>query len=389
MRSLSLLLVVSLLLTSCGADDTPLSQRVFHTATVESRVLGATETIHATVEGKTSTNISFKVPGRITAVMRDIGDHVEAGDILATIDTTQADITVADLGDTLSHISNMSTNTSDSLEATTHMRDTTDALYGARLSVLDIDARSADADRTIASDNLDLAKRLLTLGQSIGSGTIANVDTAILQASANRAIAETNYTAGIVVLSGTLVGSAESVRQAERSLDLANTNYEAGSAVLSGTLVGSSESIDQAQKALDLANNNLTNTKDSLDTELDTIIQNGKSSLAGGYVVAQNARDLIDTTLSVTPQNANTNSSFASYLGARDGTTKKAAEDAFRTWNTHYEAMETWYLANINGTGAISEDTMRQGLSDASNVLGELRDVLHTFTTMLDNTLVG
>ena len=389
MRSLSLLLIISLLLTSCGADAMPPSQRVFHTATVESRVLGATETIHTTVEGKISTDVSFKVPGRITTIMHDIGDHVEVGDILATIDTAQADITAADLGDTLSHISDMSTDTSDSLEATTHMRDTTDALYGARLSVLDIDARSANADRAIASDNLDLAKRLLTLGQSIGSGTIANADIAILQASANRTLAETNYTAGIVVLSGTLVGSAESVRQAERSLDLANTNYEAGSAVLSGTLLGSSENIDQAQKALDLANNNLTNTRDSLDAELNTLIQNSKSALAGGYIVAQSARDLIDTTLSVTSQNANTNSSFASYLGARDSMTKKAAEDAFRTWNTHYEAMETWYLANINGTGSVSEDTMRKGLSDASNVLGELRDTLHAFTTMLNNTLVG
>lgn len=327
------LTLLPLLLTSCGTPTPPTPPQTVRTAPVQYRAITAGETLRATVEGKSTVEVAPKIGGRIATIARERGDRVHKGEILATLGNEEAGITVAGLGDVLSGIGHMHGALSDTIDAMTRVREATDTIYTSRIDGLDTDAKRVDIESKLSTDALTLARTLLGIGSRMGSGST-----------------QSNHL---------------SVLQAQQNLDLARTDYDAGMAVLSGTLVGSVQGVDQARRSLDFATTNLTNTTTALDAERATLHRNAMSALAGGYIVARDARDFIDTMLGVSDRTRGMNAVYSTYLSAKDTTVRTNAENAFRAWNSRYETLETWYLAHIDRQSDIPEETIRQGLTDA------------------------
>lgn len=83
-------------LTGCGQEQaaTPRALETVKVQTVSFQPVARTISLSGTVTARVESKLSFRTAGRIAERKVDIGDHVKAGDVLATIETPQQ---VADL----------------------------------------------------------------------------------------------------------------------------------------------------------------------------------------------------------------------------------------------------------------------------------------------------
>ncbi|MDD5377434.1 MAG: HlyD family efflux transporter periplasmic adaptor subunit [Candidatus Gracilibacteria bacterium] len=174
---LSLFLISTLLLASCS--EKPQQEKKFYeTAVVTTGSISGTDRVIATVEGKTTADLSFKASGRIASVLVKPGDSVKKGQILATLGNEEGSITSAGLSSVLGDISGI--------------RGSVGSLYDARIDNMANDAEKAKIGVELAQKDLDLAKQ-----------TLKN---------------------SIAIFSGSILSSGEKVTQAEKNLDYANNN---------------------------------------------------------------------------------------------------------------------------------------------------------------------
>jgi HlyD family secretion protein len=74
------------------ADEAP--QQMVHSAVVERGNLLVAVSASGRIESQDSVNLGFQIPGRVAEVWVEVGDRVEAGDLLAWLDTDQLELQV-------------------------------------------------------------------------------------------------------------------------------------------------------------------------------------------------------------------------------------------------------------------------------------------------------
>lgn len=174
-----------------------------------------------------------------------------------------------------------------------------------------------------------------------------------------------------------------------KDLELAKQTLENSTAIFSGSILSNVEKVSQAEKNLDAARNNLIASKKLFETQKDSLHKNSLNSMSNAFVIARNARDFTDEILGVTDANRTKNDVYENYLGAKNTASKTEAEKMFQSFNTEYEAMYAWYYANIVGKTGISKETLNEGLSRSLSTLEHLRDMLHSVSTVLENSITA
>ncbi len=323
-NTIFILLISSFLLASCGQEEVQ-EKKIYETATVQTGSIGATDRVLATVEGKTTTSLSFKVPGRVATMLVKAGDTVQKGQILATLSNEEGGIMSAGLSGVLGDMARMGLSVDVMRLSTTEIRKALDILYNERIANMANDTKKAD----------------------IG------------------------------------------VELARKDLELARTNLANSLAIFSGSLSSSAEQVSQATKNLTYATNALENTRRLLAIEDANIQKNTLSSMSNAFIIARNARDFTDEVIGVTDANRAKNDGYEIYLGAKNSSSKTEAESTFRKFNTEYEAMYTWYYANIVGKTTISKDTLKEGLNRSLLIMTDLRDMLHAVSNVLENSITS
>src|SRR4051812_16655292 len=75
--------------------DEPKSSTTERTATVTKGVIQSTVSGTGNLEPRKTYDLDFGASGKVTAVYVEAGDHVQKGDLLATLDTTNAEVDLA------------------------------------------------------------------------------------------------------------------------------------------------------------------------------------------------------------------------------------------------------------------------------------------------------
>ncbi|HRI36468.1 MAG TPA: biotin/lipoyl-binding protein [bacterium] len=344
-------------LVSCGTQEVTAPLPEIRTETARVGHLSDDYRIITTVEGMRMTDLSFKASGRVVSVLVDVGDRVRAGDTIALLGSEEAKASVAGLGESLHAMDTSVASVHTAAESLRNTIDPVNQLYIGRIALAKDDEHRAGINVEIAQSDYALARELERFGVGIASGALALSD--------------------------------ESVDQARKNLALARTNYEAGLRVLSGSTTLDSELVDQAQANLDRVRNELAHTESLIASEREAARKSGLSALASAYVVARDARDFIDTELGVTDTNALVDPARYRLLGSKDSTSKTRAEDAFRTFNQSYQTMLAWYEEHIDGRSDVDMETVRTGLRDGLKTLDLLRQALHSFSTVVEQSIAG
>ncbi|MDD2565856.1 MAG: efflux RND transporter periplasmic adaptor subunit [Candidatus Gracilibacteria bacterium] len=321
-KILSILLVSSLFLASCGTTEI-VEKKFYKTFTVKNGSLTSKDSILATVEGKNSTSLSFKAPGRISEIYVKKGDNVKTGDILAKLSNDEGGISYSGLSNILSDMNSM----------------------GGDIASMGGDT----AKMKVAVDNL--------------------------------------YEQRIQLLENSYEKSKIATQMAEKDLALAIKTLDDSSKMFSGSLTSVDQKIKQAENALKMANNNLDNSRKLLEQEKINIRKNALNSLSNAYIIARNALDYTDVIIGVTDSNKYKNDSYEVYLGAKNSSTKTYAEKLFREFNAKYSDTYKYYQSNIVSKTDIPEDIIVIMLGKASETLENLRTLLHSTQDMLDNSI--
>lgn len=88
-RSAALAAIVLSLLTACGAEDEPVAEiRPVRVVAVEEREAGETVSLSGTVESQIQVDLAFRIGGRMTERLVNVGDTVEPGQLMARLDPT-------------------------------------------------------------------------------------------------------------------------------------------------------------------------------------------------------------------------------------------------------------------------------------------------------------
>lgn len=308
LSSLSLIICSTLLLSSCTTE--PVSEKKhFSVFTIGTGAFTQTDNVMATVEGKTTADLSFKASGRIATMSVEPGQSVKKGQILATLGNEEASITTAGLSNILGDI--------------TGIRSSVGSLYDNRIENLANDSDRARLGVELATKDLELAKQILQNSRSIFSDSI----------------------------------------------------------------LSSGEKVSQAEKGLEYARNNLVNSEKLLAIQGESLRKNALNSMSNAFIVARNARDFADQTLGVTEANRSKNDAFEIYLGAKNSAVKTTAENSFRAFNAEYETMYAWYYVNIVGKDTVSKETLSGALGRSLRTLEHLREMLHTLSNTLENSI--
>ncbi|MDD2908425.1 MAG: HlyD family efflux transporter periplasmic adaptor subunit [Candidatus Gracilibacteria bacterium] len=321
-KILSILLVSSLFLASCGTTEI-VEKKFYKTFTVKNGSLTSKDSILATVEGKNSTSLSFKAPGRISEIYVKKGDNVKTGDILAKLSNDEGGISYSGLSNILSDMNSM----------------------GGDIASMGGDT----AKMKVAVDNL--------------------------------------YEQRIQLLENSYEKSKIATQMAEKDLALAIKTLDDSSKMFSGSLTSVDQKIKQAENALKMANNNLDNSRKLLEQEKINIRKNALNSLSNAYIIARNALEYTDIIIGVTDSNKYKNDSYEVYLGAKNSSTKTYAEKLFREFNAKYSDTYKYYQSNIVSKTDIPEDIIVIMLGKASETLENLRTLLHSTQDMLDNSI--
>lgn len=311
-----------ILLASCSTSE-PVERKHFSTFTVGSGSIQQTESVLATVEGKNTAELAFKVLGRIASIAIEPGQSVKKGQILATLGNEEANTSVVGLDSVLASLQNMGLSIDSMNTDTKSVRDAIESLYDERIADIENETKKA------------------ALGTSIAS----------------------------------------------RDLDLARSNLSNSIAIFSGSTLSDAERVTQAEKNLTSAKNSLENTKSLLVQQEDAINKNALSSMSAAFITARDARDYADEVLGVTEGNRSKNDAYEAFLGAKNTATKTDAETSFRAFNTEYETMYQWYYSNIVGKDSLSGAVVRDALDKSLTVLTSERELLHRVATMLENSI--
>ncbi|QJP16687.1 efflux RND transporter periplasmic adaptor subunit [Starkeya sp. ORNL1] len=89
-------LVSATALSACGeaASAPPQAHEMVKVQTVSFQPIARTVSLTGTIAARIESKLSFRVAGRIAARKVDVGDHVKAGDVLATIETPEQEADV-------------------------------------------------------------------------------------------------------------------------------------------------------------------------------------------------------------------------------------------------------------------------------------------------------
>lgn len=180
-------------LASCGKEaETPKKRLSF--ATSETGTVASSEGTVAVVRGKNVADLSFKAPGRVSSLSVNVGDRVEKGQLLATVDNREAEISAAGYAGSAGDLDAVTA-------AVLAIGDSTRALAESRAQVSAADVKTAETGKTLAARDLELAKKNLENSR--------------------------------LTLSGSALSAAERVTAAEQSLSLAKTQLDNTTSLLS------------------------------------------------------------------------------------------------------------------------------------------------------------
>ncbi len=192
-KSLLAVTFTALMLASCGTEpETPKKHVSFSLA--QTGTVTASEGTVAVVRGKNVSDLSFKASGRISAVSVAVGDRVEKGQILATVDNREADISAAGYAGSANDLEQVQS-------AILAIGDSTRALAESRAKVSESDVKTAETGKLLAARDLELARKNLENSK--------------------------------LMLAGSALSASERVTQAEQSLSLAKSQLDNTSALLS------------------------------------------------------------------------------------------------------------------------------------------------------------
>ena len=133
------------------------------TATAVVGDVTASVSASGTVDAATTKNLTFPAAGRITAVDVNVGDQVQAGQLLAQVDSTAADASMASAQAAV-------TTAQAALDQATYDRDTADTTYANDV------ARYATDSSTVQTARLDREAKRAALGAAQAALTKAQAD---------------------------------------------------------------------------------------------------------------------------------------------------------------------------------------------------------------------
>lgn len=238
-------------------------------------------------------------------------------------------------------------------------------------------------------DQVKKGQILATLGNEEGSITSVGLSSVLGDISDIRGSLGSLYDARLDSTVNDTEKAKIGVELAEKDLDLAKQTLANSIGIFSGSILSSGEKMMQVQKSLDYARNNLVNSTKLLGVQGESLRKNALNSMSNAFIIARNARDFADETLGVTNANRSKNDSYEVYLGAKNSATKTEAEESFQIFDTEYATMYAWYYSNIVGKSDISKETLNEGLTRSLTILEHLRDMLHTISTVLENSITS
>lgn len=192
-KSLIAVTLVAVVLASCGKEAEAPKKRLSF-ALAETGTVVLSEGTVAVVRGKNVADLSFKAPGRISVVSVAVGDRVEKGQLLATVDNREAEISAAGYAGSAGDLQQVQS-------AILAIGDSTRALAESRAQVSASDVKTAETGKLLAGRDLELARKNLENSK--------------------------------LMLSGSALSATERVTQAEQSLSLAKSQLDNTSALLS------------------------------------------------------------------------------------------------------------------------------------------------------------
>lgn len=192
-KSILAVTLAAVVLSSCGTEPEAPKKHVSFSF-VQTGTVTASEGTVAVVRGKNVADLSFKAPGRVSAISANVGDRVQKGQLLATVDNREADISAVGYAGSASDLEAVQS-------AILAIGDSTRALAESRAKVSESDVKTAETGKTLALRDLELAKKNLENSK--------------------------------LMLSGSALSASERVTQAEQSLMLAKSQLDNTAALLS------------------------------------------------------------------------------------------------------------------------------------------------------------
>ncbi|EKE30234.1 MAG: hypothetical protein ACD_2C00020G0002 [uncultured bacterium (gcode 4)] len=325
MKKIFTILFLSIFALTSCGTPETMEKKFYKTYTAAEWSVISHDTILSTLEWTSTSDLAFKAPWRIKEILKHEWDIVRSGEILATLSNEEARITLNWSNDILKEIDRMWIDISAISNDTGKIKDAVNSLYDERLRLLD--------------DSYSKAKI--------------------------------------------------SAQMAVKDLDLAKSDYANISLISDRTLTTSDQKIKQAQNNYEMSKNNLNNSKASLATAKANILKNAVNSLTNAYIIARNARDYTDTILSLTDANKNKNIDYEMYLGAKNLQKKTNAIASFWNFNSKYLATYDLYSQKIADKKDIPKETISEVLASANSTLTALRNHLHDFKDMLDDSMAA
>lgn len=152
-KSLIAVTLAAVVLASCGKETEAPKKRLSF-ALAETGTVVLSEGTVATVRGKNVADLSFKAPGRISSISANVGDRVEKGQLLATVDNREAEISAAGYAGSAGDLEQVRS-------AILAIGDSTRALAESRAQVSAADVKTAETGKTLAMRDLELARKNL------------------------------------------------------------------------------------------------------------------------------------------------------------------------------------------------------------------------------------
>lgn len=135
-KIIPLIFIISLplILSSCGDDEVVWQPAHYETFTTQAGTITLRDSIIASVEWGTTSDLAFKNGGRITEILVHPGDQVKKWQILARLGNNESDIMVEWLSDVASSLSQVQLSTENMRAQTEAMKLSIEKLYDERIA---------------------------------------------------------------------------------------------------------------------------------------------------------------------------------------------------------------------------------------------------------------
>lgn len=350
-KILSTIVLISLLLTSCGKTETPVVSESKNLKSVKTMVLEnkpITEQVKLVwkVYPDKEVTVSSQISGIINAVIHNVWDTVSKDSILATIDTnSQIWVTYQNSLIALSNNSNIYSYSKESINKD---------MEAAKLTL--------ENAKTNKINMYAMTEKQLSISQKQLDNVVSN-------------------------RVNTVISNDENVKWATLWVDISEKSYQVAQS-----------NIDNYNK------NSVENTKSLLDKKI-SLLRNSISSIQNAYVNIEQWLTFADNILWVTDKNKDLNNSFETYLWARDASKKIQAEDSLKKLIGNYDKNIS-YVNNLdeklsndiknldfNKTDWSYQDNLdaaQKFLNDTKKMLSDLNDTLSNTiaTTTLSQTTI-